>query len=320
MAKTSNMQETRRELEWNDLSLILAIGRAGSLAGAARALGKTHSTVFRNIRAIEDRTGVRFFDALDSGYIPTDAGRAAIEYAERVEGEMQSLGREILGLDSKLAGRIRVTCPEAFAEDHAPELVKVFLDEHPDIRVDVTPGHGAVDLNKREAEIAIRATKSAPESAFGKKICAFRFACYASPEYLQTHSGTALPDHNFCLIEGSVTWLVPLIWKTREEGEDRAVFQCRASRAVQNAAATGLGLAFLPCYVGDADPRLVRVTDPIEALDMELWVLTHSDLRNTARVRALMTHLYDSLGAQADLWGGRTVQTSDVNFLPRNGW
>ena len=73
----------RRDLEWNDLNIILAIGRAGSLSGAARALGKTHSTIFRNIKAIEQKTGVRFFDSFDHGYVPTDAGRTAIDYAER---------------------------------------------------------------------------------------------------------------------------------------------------------------------------------------------------------------------------------------------
>ena len=320
MPKTANMQETRRDLEWGDLAIILAVGRAGSLSGAARALGKTHSTVFRNITAIEEKTGVRFFDRFDHGYVPTDAGRTALQYAERVEGEFHALGLEILGQDAKLSGRIRVTCPDAFASEHAPGFMARFMAQHPGIQVDVTPGHGAVDLNRREAEIAIRATKAAPEAAFGRKICPFRFALYSSPAYMESAPERPLAEHPFCLIEGSVTWLIPTIWKTREQGEDRAVFQCRASRAVQNAAAEGLGLTFLPCYVGDADPRLVRVSDPIENLDMQLWVLTHPDLRNTARVRALMTFLYDELGAQADLWGGKRKSPEQWNFIKREKW
>jgi len=320
MAKTTELPQTRRELEWNDLSIILAIGRAGSLSGAARLLGKTHSTVFRNIKAIEEKTGVRFFDALDTGYLPTDAGRTAMVYAERVEGEFHALGIEVLGQDARLSGRVRITCPEAFAEEHGPSLAARFLAEHPDIRIDVTPGHGAVDLNKREAEVAIRATRKPPDRAFGRKICAFRFALYASPGYLAQAPDLPLAEHPMCLIEGTVAWLVPTVWKTREQGEDRAVFQCRASRAVQNAAVEGIGLTFLPCYVGDADDRLVRVGDPVESLDMDLWVLTHPDLRNTARIRALMTFLYDALSEDADLWGGRRKATAAPNFMPREGW
>ncbi|MGR3320413.1 MAG: LysR family transcriptional regulator [Pseudooceanicola sp.] len=320
MARTDNMQETRRELEWNDLAIILAIGRAGSLSGAARTLGKTHSTVFRNISAIEEKTGVRFFDRFDSGYVPTDAGRVALEHAERVEVEVKALGIEILGQDTKLRGRVRVTCPEAFASDHMPELAARFIRDNPEIQVDISPGHGAVDLNRREAEIAIRATRQAPETSFGRKICAFRFALYATPAYLETAPEMPLAEHPFCLIEGSAAWLVPLVWKTREAGEDRAVFQCRASRAVQNAAAEGIGLTFLPCYVGDMDDRLIRVSDPFENLDMELWVLTHPDLRNTARIRAMMAFLYDALAAQADLWGGKRKSAEQVNFFPRDNW
>ena len=320
MSKTSDIQETRRELEWNDLAVILAIGRAGSLSGAARSLGKTHSTVFRNIKAIEERTGVRFFDNVDHGYLPTDAGRVALEYAERVEGEFHALGIEVLGLDTKLSGRVRITCPEAFASDHAPGLVARFVKQHPEVRIDVTPGHGALDLNRREAEIAIRATKAPPDTAFGRKICPFRFAVYASPDYLKSAPEQPLAEHPVCLIEGTASWLVPIVWKSKQEGEDRAVFQCRASRAVQNAGAAGLGVAFLPCYVGDADPRLLRVSDPFETLDMDLWVLTHPELRNTARIRVLMSFLYDALSAEADLWGGRRKVTNTRNFMPRKDW
>jgi len=127
-------------------------------------------------------------------------------------------------------------------------------------------------------------------------------------------------QHPFCLIEGTANWLDPTVWKTKEHGEARAVFQCRASRSVQNAAAKGMGLTFLPCYVGDTDDRLIRVSDPIETLDLDLWVITHPDLRSTARVRSMMSFLYDELGAEADLWGGRRKTTGKPNFIRRDDW
>ena len=112
-------------------------------------------------------------------------------------------------------------------------------------------------------------------------------------------------------------WFVPLVWRTVEEAEARTVFQCRASRAVVNAAVAGAGLAFLPCYVGDADPRLLRLSDTLPHLDMGFWVLTHPDLRNTARIRAMMAHLYDELGRNADLFAGLTKAPEGINLLPR---
>jgi DNA-binding transcriptional LysR family regulator len=304
-------------LDWNDLAVILAVCRAESLSGAARSLGQTHSTVFRRINAIEEKTGVRFFERFRHGYVMTDAGRTAMQYAERIESEVHALGLEVLGLDSELRGRIRVTCPEAFAEEHAPGIIARFCGRHPEISVDLAPGHGAVDLNRREAEVAIRATKSPPETSYGRKICDFRFALFGSPDYLAEKSELPLPEHKFCMIEGTIPWLVPKLWKSRENAERSTVFQCRASRAVQNAAAAGLGLCFLPCYVGDADDRLARASDTIEHLDMQLWVLTHPDLRKTARVRALMAHLYEELAHEADLYAGERKHPGKWNLLPR---
>ena len=237
----------RRDYEWNDLNIILTIGRAGSLSGAARALGKTHSTIFRNIKAIEQKTGVRFFDSFDHGYVPTDAGRTAIDYAERIEAEVHALGLEVLGQDAKLSGRVRLTCPEAFASDHAPVLIAAFIRQHPDIQVDIGPGHGALDLNRREAEVANRATKAPPESAFGRKICAFRFALYASPDYLEAAPDLPVKKHPFCLIEGSAAWLVPLGWKSKEHAEKKRGLSmsrdpCRSERRRQGAGARASAL------------------------------------------------------------------------------
>ncbi|WP_455197936.1 LysR family transcriptional regulator, partial [Kaarinaea lacus] len=95
----------KMELEWSDLTVILAICRAGSLSGAARTLGHNHSTIFRKINAIEDKTGVRFFERLPDGYLMTEAGQTALRYAERIESEVHALGREVLGQDMRLQGK-----------------------------------------------------------------------------------------------------------------------------------------------------------------------------------------------------------------------
>ncbi|MGJ8583794.1 MAG: LysR family transcriptional regulator [Marinosulfonomonas sp.] len=295
-------------LEWGDLSVILAICRSKSLSGASRELGQTHSTVFRKINVIEAKTGVRFFDRFKHGYVMTPAGQTAMQYAERVEREFHALEREMLGRDTQLKGRIRVTCPEAFAEEYAPAIIASFCEEHSGIQVDLTPGHGALDLNKREAEIAIRATKTPPETSFGKKVSDFRFAMYGREDYVKKAAGLPTQDRRYCMIEGSVHWLVPHVWDSKEIAENCAVFQCRASRAVQNAAASGLGLSFLPCYVGDSDPRLIRASDTFPHLDMNLWVLTHPDLRKTSRVRAFMSHLYEELAGMTKLFAGASPQ------------
>ncbi len=310
-----NLAAETGALEWSDLAVILAICRSESLSGAARALGQNHSTVFRKINAIEKKTGVRFFERFPHGYVMTDAGRTAMRYAERVENEFHALGREVLGQDTRLQGRIRVTCPEGLASDLMPGVIAEFCRANSGLSIDMVPGTGAADLSRREAEVAIRATAKPPDASFGRKICDFRFALYSSPAYIDRNEGLPLQDHDWCLIDGIVAWLVPMIWKREEHGERRTIFKSRASKAVLNAAAEGMGTTAMPCYLGDADDRLVRVSGTIAHLDMGLWILTHPDLRQTARVRTLMAFLYEAFGARKDLFEGKKAAGGEDRLI-----
>jgi DNA-binding transcriptional LysR family regulator len=250
--------------------VILAIGRARSLSGAARALGQNHSTVFRRIQAIEQRTGVRFFERLPNGYFATDAGERAVEYAERIEGEVHALGREILGQDMRLQGKVRITAPEGIASAIAPAMLVEFRRMHPELTVQLDGGAPALDLTRREADLAVRATRKPPDASLGRRVCDFRFAIYAAPAYLEAHAGIPLAEHDFCALEGFVGWMVPHVWKQQARAEQRIVFTGSQTMTVIEAVAAGMGLTMAPCYVGDADPRLVRATSSIEPLTLEL--------------------------------------------------
>jgi DNA-binding transcriptional LysR family regulator len=297
-----------KEMEWNDLMVILAVCRAGSLSGAARALGQNHSTIFRKINTIEEKTGVRFFERLPEGYKMTDAGMTAMRYAERIESEVHALGREVLGQDMRLQGKIRVTAPEGMTVQVLPKLFVDFCRQHPEVSIEIAGGSTAVDLTRREADIAIRATSKPPDTSLGRKVCDFRFAIYASPQYLKDNRKVSLQELNWCFIQGSDEWLVPLLWKKKEQIKQRTVFDSSLSMAVLNAAAEGMGVTMMPCYLGDADDRLVRATNVLEPLTLELWILTHPDLRHTARVKALMAVLYDALTRDEDLYSGQRVK------------
>lgn len=297
------------ELEWNDLSVLLAVCRAGSLSGAARALGQNHSTIFRKINSIEAKTGVRFFERLPDGYAMTDAGHTALRYAERIEAEVQALGREVLGQDMRLQGKIRVTAPDGITTQITPRLFAEFCRLHPGVSIEITSGSSALDLARREADVAIRATLKPPDASLGRKVCDFRFCLYSSPTYLEQTKNISLQEKSWCLLSVTVDWLVPHVWKKKAQGEQQIVFSSSNSSAVQNSAAEGMGITFLPCYIGDADPRLVRVGKPLEQRTIELWVLTHPDLRHTARVKALIAFLYEALQKEKDLFEGRITSS-----------
>jgi len=293
------------ELEWSDLSVLLAVCRAGSLSGAARTLGQNHSTIFRRVNAIEAKTGVRFFERLPEGYAMTDAGQSALRYGERVEAEIQALGREVLGQDMRLQGKIRVTAPEGMITQLTPRLFTEFCQLHPDVTIEVTGATVALDLGRREADVAIRATNNPPDASLGRKVCEFRFACFARPEYWKKHKNTPLAEQSWCMITGVEDWLVPHVWKKKSQATQHIVFSSTNPLAVLNTAAEGMGVTVMPCYLGDADPRLVRIGDLLEFRTLELWVLTHPDLRHTARVKALIAFLHEALLEEKDLFEGK---------------
>lgn len=290
-----------QNLAWGELQVILAICRSGSLAGAASSLGCNHSTVFRRINSIEERMGVRFFDRLSSGYRCTEAGEIALGIAERVEAEFHTLDRELLGRDARLEGTIRVASTEGVNATLLPDLLAGFCAAHPGVKIDLIGGNDASDLERREADIAIRATRKPPDESLTRRVCAFRVGPYGAPQYLAENQG-ALPEHRWISIGDTIRWAVPDVWRTTAEADARVVFRTSHAMSAVCAARAGIGAVMLPCFLGDPDEGLERMSPPVESMTMSLWILTHPVLRQTARVRALIEFLTIELDARRALF------------------
>ena len=96
-------------MDWDDLKIVLAISREGSLTGAARVLGLTQPTMGRRLAAFEAAMGARLLQRMPSGYVLTALGESVLVHAERIEAEVQAAERAMLGRDVALAGTVRVT-------------------------------------------------------------------------------------------------------------------------------------------------------------------------------------------------------------------
>jgi len=291
-------------MEWDDLKVILAIGRAGTLSGAARSLGLNHSTVFRRINAIEKKLDVRFFERLQQGYRLTDAGELAMTAAEKVETQVSDLARELVGKDLRLQGGIRVTAPEGVSLRLLSQPIARFCELHPNIHIDLIATGSRLQLARREADLAVRVTSRPPDTTIGKRICQFRFGFYATKQYLEKHARGGMETYSWVMTEDSRDWFPAATWKKFGQPERQVVLTSNSTMAIVNAAREGLGVAPLPCFLGDGDKDLVRVIEPPEEMVLEMWLLTHPDLRYTARVKALMGYLYEQLVTQKDLIEG----------------
>ncbi|AWM87647.1 LysR family transcriptional regulator [Microvirga sp. 17 mud 1-3] len=296
--------------DWNDLRLVLAISRSGSLTGAAKDLGVNHSTAFRRLGALEGTLGVRLFERLPGGvYAPTQAGERMAAAAERIETETTALDREIVGRDRSLSGRLRVTSSETLAFRVLTAQIARFRALHPGILVELVIDNRILSLSRREADVALRVNRPREGDLHGRKISDIAWTAYGSRALLAqaepVDGPTGLAAFPVVGWEEGTTGINAADWLA--EHVSAQAFAYRTNSIVNQLVAVkaGIGVAVLPCYLGDREPDLVRlVQEPIPELTRELWIVTHADLRRTARVRAFFDVVGEGLVAERPLLTG----------------
>jgi DNA-binding transcriptional LysR family regulator len=277
---------------WDDLRIVLAIARSSNLFAAAGALGVNHSTVFRRLNALERELGSKLFERLTSGYRPTESGARLIDTAERMEAQALTLDRELTGRDTRLAGKLRVTCSETLAFRGITEDIAHFRKANPGIAIELAVDNRTYDLSRREADVAFRAMRPKEGDLFGRKLIDVRWGIYASADYLaQRKPPRRLKDLAHHDLIGWAELSHPTKAASFIAGHvPPAQIGFRSSSLVNQmlAAKHGMGLAVLPCYLGDPENGLKAVIGPLKELVTELWIVTHASLKDTARVRAFM--------------------------------
>lgn len=274
-------------IQWDDLRMVLAVARQGSLSGAARVLSVNHSTVFRRLNGLEDRLGVRLFDRQAAGYAPTPAGDALSETAGRVEAEILAAERALTGQDLQLRGPLRVTMPDTVARLLLPVMIAPFERRYPEIELELVISTAFLNLSKRDADIAVRPTNAPPETLVGRRLCGLASAVYARVE--ADDPGEALAESPWVAPDDSLAHIASARWL--RDLDPPVAIRANTVSGLMDAAKAGMGLAALPCFMGDQEPTLRRVGDPIPVLETGLWALTHRDLRQTARIRAFLEDL-----------------------------
>ena len=296
-------------LEVADLPLILALSREKTLAGAAETLEVDLSTVFRRLNALEKRLRVRLFDRSARGYQPTAAGIRAADTAERVETELLALDREISGRDQQLSGVLRVTASETFSNSVLPPLFARFHEMHPRIQLSLVIDNRVLDLGRREADVALRARRPTDPTLFGRRLTGIAWAFYGSSDdgvALRREGGSFNFTRHSVIGWDEPTRIVVGEWIATHVPAERVGYRCNSLLNQLVAVRAKLGIALLPCYLADRDSGVRRISGVLPDLASELWMVTHQDLRNTARVRAFFTVVGDAIAAERRSFEGQT--------------
>lgn len=299
------------DLDWNDLRYALAIAHGGSLAAAARQLGVNHTTVLRRLDLLEARLGARLFERHRQGYAPTEAGTLLLEQARRMADQADEIERRIQGRDRGLTGQLRVTTAFVLMEHLLPAPLAAFAREFPGIEVEVLENAFLMDLarrgpeasagwSQRQADVAIRLSAQVAEHLVGRRVGEAPCRVYAlrgAPGLPQ--SVTPLPEllreAPWIAFERDGRSRVYDLWMHEHLAQSRVRVRVDIFNAAAAMLRTGIGVAVLPCFMEASHPELVAVSAPIPALSVPVWMLTHPDLRDTARVRVFMQHVGDAI-------------------------
>lgn len=293
-------------VETRDLMIVFAIARAGSVSAAASKLSLHQATVFRRLEELERGLGVRLFDRIKGKYQITPPGERLCQLAEHHRQTLESFRQSLQGGDLRPTGVIRVTTTDTLGNMLLPNLLAGFRGAHPGIDVELVVSNQFLTVSRREADIALRPTRGAPEHLAGRALCAVAFALYASEDYLHRHdAGLPLAEHSWVAPDESLATTTTARWMAANVPEQRVPFRVNSMLAMAAAARAGLGMAALPCYVGDTMRELRRVQGPIAELETQLWLLTHPDLRQVPRVRAFLDYLPEALRSRIALFEGQ---------------
>jgi DNA-binding transcriptional LysR family regulator len=294
-------------MDWDDVRYFLALARAGSIRGAGVLLDVSHSTVARRVEQFEQHIGVRLFDRTPSGYVLTVAGEDMIETASQMELDMNALERRLLGQDGRLEGDIRITFPDSLTSDILMPDIVTFSREYSEINLELVLSYRVFDLSKREADIALRSMRCGslpPPHLIGRKLATIHYAHYASRQFLQEHDLEQKdgPAHwiRWDEREKSPSWIKDSLYPEIPGRHNLAtgMMQLQAVRA-------GLGIASLPCFAADREPNLVRLPGSISHPYFDMWILSHPDLKETARMRIFKDHITRAVLQKAPLYEGK---------------
>ncbi|MEP3226769.1 MAG: LysR family transcriptional regulator [Parasphingorhabdus sp.] len=275
-------------MDWEDIKTFREVMNGGTVRAAAKSLGVHHSTVSRRIEQLEQALGVTLFERRPEGYFPTSAGEDLAVAASSFADELNTVERHIAGRDNELSGSLRVTMAEPFATGMFAPRLPEFCAAYPGLELEILTSFDLLDVARREADIAIRMDNNPPDTLVGKRLFAYTTTVYAHPDYLAQQDFINHPERARWLGWTEKESRFP-DWTQDTEFSRVPVWGNFASIALQlEMAKAGMGLIMIPCIMGDNQPSLVRATEQEPQPSRDIWILTHDDLRRTARVKAFM--------------------------------
>jgi len=303
---TGNGARGDLQMDWDDFKYFTAVANTGSVRAAAQQLSVHASTVTRRIDQFEQRLGVHLFNRSPRGLTITPEGAEVIQRVDKVADELGDIETQLRGRDERLVGHVRLTLPDVLAQSVLLAELGRFNDDYPGIEIELLVDEQGLDMVRREADIAISPTNNPPDSLIGRPMTRFAVAAYGSNRYIA--------EHELDVDASSAKWIEagtpgPVADFARGLREDRypgskVYLRCDSAMMQHAAVRAKLGLAILPCVLGDQDSDLTRLRQIEPTPGPMIWLLTHPDLRSAQRVHVLIEFIRGVFSDNNDLLMG----------------
>ena len=295
MKKQTAIAPTQYEISPGDLEITLALARAGTLASAGECLGVDASTVFRSLQRIERGLGRRLFERTRSGYLASELAGQLAEHAERLEASLQAARSLLDAAPAQVSGTVRITTTDTVLHGLVAPALRGLRAAHPLLSYELQAGNELASLTRRDADIAVRATKRPPQHLVGKHIGPIRMALYAArrggARFAEVEAGEtdwvapddALPDHP------------SVLWRKRRFAKVVPRYRVNSILSVLELVVMGLGVGVLPLFLAEQRKDILRLTEPLDECATELWLLTHPESRHLRRIGTVYSHLAQTM-------------------------
>ena len=283
-------------LDWDDLKFVLAVARCGAALSASYGLNVNQTTVTRRIARIEVALGSPLFERHQNGHQLTDIGRRVAEAAEAIERQVRNIESDVAATRRLVSGLVRFTCPEPVASHMVAPWLREFRKLHPDVRIEVINADAMLDLGKGEADVAMR-FGAEPKGAgvVARRLPDRLWAPYCSRVYARERGMPGSPEdmrnHALVGLEGAMARLPSSLWFEALVGPERIPLRCNSLSNLVQTVRAGLGIAMLPCSIGETQPELIRCMPPIPELNAQTWLIVRGEMRVAPHVRAFVDFL-----------------------------
>ena len=288
--------KTQYKISSADLEIVLALTRATTLAQAGDQLGLDASTVFRTLQRVEKGLGQRLFDRSRSGYRALELAQGLATLAEQIEVQLETARSLAQAAPEQVSGSVRITTTDTILHGLVAPALKVLHRQHPILSFELHAGNELASLTRRDADIAIRATRHPPQHLVGKHVGPIRVALYvARKSPLRTFDASVASEASWIAPDDALPDHPSVIWRKKNFPKVSPAFRVNSVLSVAELVGQGLGVGLLPVFLADSRADLRQLTDVLDECQTELWLLTHAETRYLRRVSTVYGHLMQTL-------------------------